>query len=66
MCFPMRQIGAQKGELRLRPVVFSGGIGSKFALVRFRRSYLEVDLEDARSGNRLLWMVFCDGALRLR
>ena len=42
-----------------------GGFGGEFALVHFRGSYLEVDLGDMRSENRLLDVVGCDGALPL-
>ena len=37
----------------------------EFALVHFRGSYLEVDLDDVRSKNRLLDVIGCAGAFRL-
>ena len=41
------------------------GVRGEYALVRFLRSYLEVDLEDMRSGNRILDVFGRDGTLQL-
>ena len=45
--------------------VIIGRFGGRSALVRCRGSYLEVDLDDMRSENRLLDVIGCDGELRL-
>ena len=55
-----------KGERRrLGPGVSIGRFGGKYELVHFRCAYLEVDLDDMRSGNRLLEVLGRDGALQL-
>ena len=36
---------------------------NKYALVHFRGSYLEVDLDDMRAANRILDVIGCDGGV---
>ena len=52
--FPGIKSGNEGGKRRLRPWVIIGRFVGKFALVHFRASYLEVDLDDIRSTNRLI------------
>ena len=49
----------------MRTWLIIGRFRIKFALVHFRRSFLEVGLDDMRSENRLLDAIDCDGAIRL-
>ena len=41
------------------------GFGGNYALVFFRGPYLEVDLDDMRSGNRILGVIGFGGTLQL-
>ena len=55
-----------KGERRrLGPGVITGRFVNKYALVHFRCDYLEVDLDDMRSANRLLEVLGRDGEFQL-
>ena len=45
------------------PGVIIGWFGNKFGQVRLRRSYLEVDLDEMRSANRLLELIGRDGGV---
>ena len=47
------------------PGITIGRFGNKYALVHFRGSYFEVDLEDMRSANSVFGSIGCDGALIL-
>ena len=61
--------GAKQGKKwekrRLRQLIIIGRFGGEFALVHFRGSYMEVDLEDMRSENRRLQVIDLDGASKL-
>ena len=48
------------------PGIIIGRFGNKYALVHFRWSYPEVDLEDMRSANSLFGIIGCDGTLTLQ
>ena len=47
------------------PWIIIGGFRSKYALVLFRGSYVEVDLRGMRATNRKLGAIASNGALRL-
>ena len=47
------------------PGIIIGRFGNKYALVHFRGSYFEVDLDDMRSANSLSDTIGCDGTLTL-
>ena len=46
-------------------IIIIGCFGNKYALVHFRGSYFEVDLEGARPANTLFRIIGCGGALTL-
>ena len=46
--------------------VITGRFGGEYALFHFRWPYLEVDLDDVRSANRLFEIIGRGGALQLR
>ena len=47
------------------PGIIIGRFGNKYALVHFRGSYPEVDLDDMRSAKGLFDIIGCDGTLTL-
>ena len=50
---------AKGGKKRSGPGVIIGRFGGNYALVHFRGSYLEVNLGDMRSTNRLFHLIGC-------
>ena len=50
---------------RVGPGIIFGRFGNKYALVHFRGSYFEVDLDDMRSTNSLFGSIGWDGTLTL-
>ena len=55
-----------KGEKKWSaPGIIIGRFWNKYALVHFRGSYLEVDIDDMKSANSLFELIWRDGALQL-
>ena len=63
--FRLPQIGKQKVKAMVTTCCnYWAILGGKYALIHFRCSFLEVDLDDMRPTNRLLEVLARDGTLR--